>query len=253
MEDINIIAHHGIKGQKWGVEHGPPYPVRRGAGGKPKTTSIVKSRLKAALNDRAESRKKKKDEKEKRIAEIREKKAQKEAEKHVEDYEKLKEQVIKHPKDLYKKKDSFSKEEIKKLIEEIEFDRKIQDVRDTEIERGLERYKNLGTGVQTTANLAKNLKEIYNVAADVHNAFVETGRAKGAKWPTLGGDSNKKSDNKGSSPSIKSPKVSSPPPKAAKAAAKAVEKHGSTPMSQIDKSLADEYRYAAEDLFRFYS
>lgn len=253
MEE-NYLSHHGIKGQKWGVEHGPPYPVRRGTGGKPKTTSVVKSRLKAALNDRAESRKKKKDEKEKRIAEIKEKKAQKEAEKHVEDYEKLKKQVVKHPKDLYKNKDSFSKEEIKKLIEEIEFDRKIQDVRDTEIQRGLDRYKRLGTGVQTTATLMKNLKEIYNVASDVHNAFVETGRAKGTKWPTLGGNSDdKKSDNKDSSPSILSPKVSSPAPKAAKAAAEAVKKHGSTPMSQIDKSLADEYRYAAEDLFRFYS
>lgn len=26
------LAHHGIKGQQWGVKHGPPYPIEKGAG-----------------------------------------------------------------------------------------------------------------------------------------------------------------------------------------------------------------------------
>ena len=26
-EDSNFLMHHGIKGQKWGVENGPPYPL----------------------------------------------------------------------------------------------------------------------------------------------------------------------------------------------------------------------------------
>ena len=25
----NVVAHHGIKGQKWGVRNGPPYPIKR--------------------------------------------------------------------------------------------------------------------------------------------------------------------------------------------------------------------------------
>lgn len=25
----NVLAHHGIKGQKWGVRNGPPYPLNR--------------------------------------------------------------------------------------------------------------------------------------------------------------------------------------------------------------------------------
>lgn len=25
--DLYVIEHHGIKGQKWGVKHGPPYPL----------------------------------------------------------------------------------------------------------------------------------------------------------------------------------------------------------------------------------
>lgn len=26
----NYLSHHGIKGQKWGVRHGPPYPIKSG-------------------------------------------------------------------------------------------------------------------------------------------------------------------------------------------------------------------------------
>lgn len=28
----NVLSHHGIKGQQWGVRHGPPYPLQEGAG-----------------------------------------------------------------------------------------------------------------------------------------------------------------------------------------------------------------------------
>ncbi len=29
-EDPSELAHHGIKGQKWGVKNGPPYPLETG-------------------------------------------------------------------------------------------------------------------------------------------------------------------------------------------------------------------------------
>lgn len=28
-EDSEFLMHHGIKGQKWGVENGPPYPLNK--------------------------------------------------------------------------------------------------------------------------------------------------------------------------------------------------------------------------------
>lgn len=28
--DDDDLLHHGIKGQKWGVRNGPPYPLERG-------------------------------------------------------------------------------------------------------------------------------------------------------------------------------------------------------------------------------
>lgn len=35
----DYIAHHGIKGQKWGVRNGPPYPLSKGAKSSEKKTS----------------------------------------------------------------------------------------------------------------------------------------------------------------------------------------------------------------------
>lgn len=49
------LAHHGTKGQKWGVKHGPPYPLRRGA-------------IQKAKNKFAEIRTATKEKKETRIA-----------------------------------------------------------------------------------------------------------------------------------------------------------------------------------------
>ena len=28
----NYLSHHGVKGQQWGVRHGPPYPIDKSKG-----------------------------------------------------------------------------------------------------------------------------------------------------------------------------------------------------------------------------
>ena len=171
--DNEYLSHHGIKGQKWGVEHGPPYPVRRGAGGAPKKTSIVKSRLSEALAKRKEA------------------KAVKREETAAEKHEKLRKEVINNPKKIYKNRDQFSREEIEEMIKRIEFDRKIKDVKIEEVRRGIDSYKRFQSVMNTTASLATNVQNIYNFAANVNNALVASGKSKGKKWQILGqgGDS----------------------------------------------------------------
>lgn len=39
-----VLMHHGIEGQKWGVKHGPPYPLDR------KTSSKIKKSGKVTVN-----------------------------------------------------------------------------------------------------------------------------------------------------------------------------------------------------------
>ena len=45
MYDKAYIAHHGIKGQKWGVQNGPPYPIGSDGASKGTHRHIVKSKL----------------------------------------------------------------------------------------------------------------------------------------------------------------------------------------------------------------
>ena len=250
--DNEYISHHGIKGQRWGVEHGPPYPVKRTSDGKPTKVSIIKKRLKANAEVRAT------------------KKAAKKEEREEEKHKKLRSEAIRNPKSLYKNKDQFSRSEIEEIIKEIEFDRKIKDVQQTEVKRGLDKYKDFQTAFGTTALLMKNAKDIYGVAADVHNAMVDAGKTSGKKWPTLGGQSEKKDgDSSGSQKSEKkdedsggskkpekkdnsskkssgvdtSVKMSSPTVNergahGVKAAKWVVEKHGATRMGSLDDALA---------------
>lgn len=224
----NYLAHHGIKGQRWGVEHGPPYPVKRGFGGKPKITNVVKSRLKASM--------------EKRKAAKAEKKEETAAEKH----EQLRREVVKNPKKIYKNKDMFSKEELDSIIKEIEFNRKIEDVRLAEIARGQKKLESFQSTLSTTAKTMNNIKSIYNLAAEFNNMMVDSGKSNGKKWTLIGGkdgDSNSGSDKKGApkvdtTKKMSDPAVSKPEPKTTAAVDRTIKRYGTNAMSSVDRAMS---------------
>lgn len=44
-EKVNaVLMHHGIEGQKWGIKHGPPYPLDK------KTSNVIKDSGKITIN-----------------------------------------------------------------------------------------------------------------------------------------------------------------------------------------------------------
>lgn len=45
-EEMKHLAHHGVKGQKWGVRNGPPYPLKRDSNG-----NVVKSAKSAIIKE----------------------------------------------------------------------------------------------------------------------------------------------------------------------------------------------------------
>ena len=126
-------------------------------------------------------------------------------------------------------------QEIEEIIKEIEFDRKIQDVRIAEIQRGMASYKRVQETALTTYQFANSLKGIYNIMADVHNAMDDSG----SKWPKLGSDekTDKQKSNKGDSSSGQS---SAP---AAKSSPKPSQSSGSKSSSKPDAKTVD---YAKE-------
>lgn len=169
--DETYLSHHGIKGQKWGLRR---YQNRDGS-------LTAEGRKRRGLSDKKEDgpvKKLVKNAKEKSAA----KKAQTEAEKH----EELKKFVRDHPKSIYKNRYEFTNEEMDKLISDIQFDRKIKDVRNEEINRGWKTVERLSDNVGTLKTFADNAKGIYNLGVELNNTLVSTGKMNGNMMTKIG-------------------------------------------------------------------
>ena len=235
-----VVAHSGVKGMRWGIMNGPPYPLSRKSDGSlnrqkqdsrkryaignasesfvqqlkdeakkgmdEHTLKLINSvkDARAKKAEKAEQAKKKFDERsrenltetikqemasakaarqERREQKEREKTAAKEAQKRLaeekaraaaEDEKEALRQYIRHnPTSIYKYADAFTDQEMNDLIQRIDLDRKIKDVRDQE----LYRYKKyLETGVSTLTTLATGAKQatqLYDSCAQVWNSVGE--------------------------------------------------------------------------------
>lgn len=165
--DETYLSHHGIIGQKWGVRR---YQNRDGS-----LTS--EGRKRRGLSD------KKEDGPLKKLAnKAKDKKAESEAEKH----EQLRKYVRDHPKDIFKHRDEFTKDELNQLVNDIEFDRKLKDVRNQEIQRNWDKVKSMSNNLGTVKNVAENMKGVYNLACDVNNTLIDTGKMNGKKMTKIG-------------------------------------------------------------------
>ena len=51
----NVLAHHGIKGQKWGVRNGPPYPLDKSKGSGTIVTKTIKGHIAPSKQDKPDS------------------------------------------------------------------------------------------------------------------------------------------------------------------------------------------------------
>lgn len=135
----DYLAHHQIKGAHWGILHGPPYPLARGKGPKK-----IKKASKEAI-----------------------KRVDKQAEEGVPGAEKkkaeLRKYIVEHPNKLYKHKEMFSKEELEDILKEIDFDRKLKDVKRNEFSRFV-------SDVRDVANLAISVKNITGSAVDIYKS-----------------------------------------------------------------------------------
>lgn len=149
MDDYtSYLAHHGIKGQKWGIRRfqNPDGSLtaegrkRRGVGGP-----------RQSLRERFASKKNSKTDEEKR--------------------EELKQYLRDHPKKLPKYNKELTRAEADEIISNIQFDRRLKDIRQQEYDRGLEKIKTATNTMQTIANAFNTGKNVYNAYVDVYNTF----------------------------------------------------------------------------------
>lgn len=149
--ETDYLAHHGIKGQKWGVRRTPEELGHVSPGKKKKNSAkSVYENLKKRHEDRKDLSKAK-------------------------NRARLKEYIRDHPKSITKFRKILTEQEANEIISKINFDRKLEDVRDSEIQRGRDRFKSRVEHTKNISSLAVNSKQIYNTSASVVDALIEAG------------------------------------------------------------------------------
>jgi len=161
MYDSNTyLAHHGIKGQKWGVRR---YQNSDG-------TLTDEGRRRLGYGEPKKSLREK-------LAERKQAKEKTPEEKRAE----LKEYLRDHPKKLPKYRKELTQEEANEIINNINFDKRLQDIRKQEFDRGLDKIRTVTNTLQTVANAVNTGKNVYNAYVDVHNSL-----SSGKKLPKIG-------------------------------------------------------------------
>lgn len=128
------LYHHGIKGQSWGVENGPPYPLN--AAGKKKFRERLKARIKAGTEATKRkiseaSRVHKENKAAKKAAKMEEKAAER-----AEKRQKTLDTLSKSPTALYKNRDAYSTKELEDALKRINTEQKLHEMSMKELNRG---------------------------------------------------------------------------------------------------------------------
>lgn len=168
----DYLEHHQIKGASWGVFRGPPYPLARGkSGGKPKIKKVEKSAINR-VERQVDSG-------------VSGAAAKKEA---------LRKYVIEHPNKLYKNKDMFSKEELEDIMKEIDFDRKLKDVKRNEFKRFVDTAKDVAALTISIKNIADSSVGIYNKTQEIAGILSKSKNSSDDKSETAKSEKDSKSD-----------------------------------------------------------
>lgn len=181
----DYLAHHGIKGQKWGQRR---YQNLDGS-----LTAEGRKRLGYSLNPKGN----KKESSVKKLVDMaKSKRAEKaearKAEKEAAEKQKRMDYYRDHPEQMYKHRKELKPAEVDEIMRNVQFDRRLKDISDQENRKNAATVQSVIDKVNTAGKNINNLygtgKNIWNNIAEVNNALIDFGVIKDGRRLTKIGE-----------------------------------------------------------------
>ena len=162
--ESNYLMHHGILGQKWGQQNGPPYPLDSNK----HSASEKKAGWMKSLKEKSEAKKKKKAALEKARAARAEKVKQ---EKLAKDYQEQKSKILKSGKasEVAKYKGEMTNQELSDALNRIRWEKELDRMTAAETKSNFEKVDEVMDKVGKVRNWANVAMDTYDTIATFHN------------------------------------------------------------------------------------
>lgn len=157
--DQYSLTHHGVKDQKWGVTHGPPYPLDKNAARQARKAEKAKKRKEKERNKRLEkarNTRKKNQEAKKRAKEKTDKEEAKETKKRS--------KSLKNPGSMFKNRNryEYTSEEIQNALNKFDWEQKIQNYSATRLANTAKKAKDIVSLMTTGVGAYNTIAATYN-------------------------------------------------------------------------------------------
>lgn len=175
--DKDYLVHHGILGQKWGQQNGPPYPLDKSQ----KTVAELKNVARTAVN--VVKNKKNQIQRDQNL-----KKARKAREEESERKKEVKDLTKKGSiSEILKNIDKIKPEEYEAILSRVNFEKKLKDIESDRTEKNAQAVGKILETVGKVGKTSESVIQAYNAASVVWNTF-KPEEAKAAKKIDLKSD-----------------------------------------------------------------
>jgi len=166
----NYLAHEGVHGMRWGVTHGPPYPLdRTNSGGISKKQERAAARLQRK-EDREAARTKKRADK-KAVRTLKKQKNVDPDKMSDEEKESLKKEVSKSKSVslMIKYSDLFTTQEISDMANRLQAEQRLKDVQKSQFQKGMDFIKRQSTNLNTVVTAYDNIKKADTMIREIND------------------------------------------------------------------------------------